>query len=186
MAAHALLSKARVCGFAAKPMVCARRRTSCCAIADRFVPLPSGDEMFSPRLPRFARASENLNNHTDRGVATRSEGRTFAHNAVIRGRAGTMLLSILEDASSRNEGTVWFHQRHGKNCVFRFNGGYGSALRFGSGRDESSSSLFYANSGGGLLRARKGVATIDNCTFTANRPACVQVTGEAFDILFRH
>jgi hypothetical protein len=73
-----------------------------------------------------------------------------------------------------------------KNCVFRFNGGFGLRFDPDPGLLTLSGSLFYANGEGGLLLREQAVATIDNCTFTRHTGKPAILVTEYNDILFRH
>ena len=73
-----------------------------------------------------------------------------------------------------------------KNCVFRYNTGIGLYFDPDNGYLCLSSSLFYANGGGGIYLREGAYATIDNCTFTRHTGPPAIVVDEVHDILFRH
>ncbi len=74
-----------------------------------------------------------------------------------------------------------------KNCVMRFNGGYGLFFDPDSGEGLNlCGSLFYANAGGGIYLGEEGEATIDNCTFTRHTGPPAITISDAHHILFRH
>ena len=74
-----------------------------------------------------------------------------------------------------------------KNCTFRYNAGFGLWCDADPGELSVSSSLFYANTEGGLVVGEQVVATVDNCTFTrhAGSPA-VYVSSDVTSASFRH
>lgn len=73
-----------------------------------------------------------------------------------------------------------------RDCTFRFNGGLGLRFDPDPGLLSLSGSLFYANTGGGLLIREQAVAAVDNCTFTRHTGRPAIMIEEYNESVFRH
>lgn len=110
---------------------------------------------------------------------------TFSGNGV----SGTIpLMATIESCIFENNRGYGLMFMNGtvKNSIFRYNSDWGLMFDPDNGYMVLSSSLFYANPGGGLHLREGAYATVDNCTFTRHTGAPAILVSEAHQALFRH
>lgn len=129
----------------------------------------------------FAQCHETL--EVPRLIAKDSTFSEMAGYDAVSPRQGDFLRCKFE----RNSG-VGLQMTYGsiKDCVFRFNGGFGLRYDPDPGVLNISGSLFYANAGGGAYLGEQAIVTVDNCTFTRHTESPALIVDQADGVLLRH